>query len=213
MPFPPPAPLSLVGKDAAVSDAHALWRRFGGSPEEAAHELAHNRLTADEKGQLLRGYGWDGYTQRYGHYTGNIRGIVRLGLPSIRLQDAGAGFRTMHSRITGTVTSFPSALAAAATWDRALVSRYARAIGEEFKAKGTNVILGQGRCASAVLGLSLNDETPTNPPPALSISDALQSVSVTIIDYQSGKQCRLDVVLVDGVDSQDVELSGLVVVG
>jgi hypothetical protein len=41
----------------------------------------------------------------------------------------------------------------------------------------------------------------------------LQSVSVTIIDYQSGKQCRLDVVLVDGVDSQDVELSGLVVVG
>jgi hypothetical protein len=70
-----------------------------------------------------------------------------------------------------------------------------------------------GRCASAVLGLSLNDETPTNPPPALSISDALQSVSVTIIDYQSGKQCRLDVVLVDGVDSQDVELSGLVVVG
>ena len=144
MPFPPPAPLSLVGKDAAVSDAHALWRRFGGSPEEAAHELAHNRLTADEKGQLLRGYGWDGYTQRYGHYTGNIRGIVRLGLPSIRLQDAGAGFRTMHSRITGTVTSFPSALAAAATWDRALVSRYARAIGEEFKAKGANVILGPG---------------------------------------------------------------------
>lgn len=60
------------------------------------------------------------------------------------MQDAGAGFRTMPPEVTGTVTSFPSTLAAAATFDRSLVRRYAAAIGREFKVKGANVILGPG---------------------------------------------------------------------
>lgn len=40
------------------------------------------------------------------------------------------------------MTSWPCGLAAAATWDRALVHTWARALGKEFKAKGANMILG-----------------------------------------------------------------------
>ena len=99
-------------------------------------------LSDDEMAGLLQGFGWNGYELITGHYTGNLRGVPRLGLPSIRMQDAGQGFRTMPSEIVGQVTSWPCALSAAATWDRRLVRQYAHAIGTEFRAKGANVILG-----------------------------------------------------------------------
>ena len=101
-----------------------------------------DHLTLEEKAGLLQGYGWSGYTQGEGHYSGNVRGVPRLGIPSINMQDAGQGFRTSPPDIIGTVTSFPSALAAAASWDRNLVHRYAATIGKEFKMKGANVVLG-----------------------------------------------------------------------
>ena len=42
------------------------------------------------------------------------------------------------------MTAWPSSLAVAATWDVALVERWGEALGEEFSAKGANVILGPG---------------------------------------------------------------------
>ena len=58
------------------------------------------------------------------------------------MQDAGQGFRTLYENNVGQVTSFRSALAAAATWDVTTVYRWARAIAAEFRSKGANVILG-----------------------------------------------------------------------
>ena len=138
-PFPPP---SVGAASPPASPSDQLWRRFGTSPEDAANNLVQDHLNENEKAALLQGYGWNGYTQMTGHYTGNVRGIPRLGIPSIIMQDAAQGFRTVPGDIVGKVTSFPSALAAAASWDRDLVRRYAHTIGQEFRAKGANVILG-----------------------------------------------------------------------
>ena len=146
MPYPPPPPPgvheSRTSPSPPVRHGNELWRRFGASPEEAADTLVREHLTVEEKAGLLQGYGWNGYTQEDGHYSGNVRGISRLRIPSINMQDAGQGFRTSPEDIIGTVTSFPSALTASASWDRGLVRRYAAAIGREFKAKGANVVLG-----------------------------------------------------------------------
>ena len=108
-------------------------------------------MTDDEKQQLIRGDGWNLTNALPGYYVGNVAAIERLGIPAIHLQDAGQGFR---NPVAGTdaerlatesqVTAWPSTLAVAATWDAALVRRWGEALGEEFKAKGANVILGPG---------------------------------------------------------------------
>ena len=55
------------------------------------------------------------------------------------------GFRNnADERQKAQVTAWPSSLAVAATWDVALVERWGEALGEEFSAKGANVILGPG---------------------------------------------------------------------
>ena len=149
LPFPPPGPAATPPEPRGTH----FWQRFGSSPEDAAYRLAHYNLTASEKAQLVMGYGWHGYTLRHGHYTGNIRGIPRLGIPPITLQDAGQGFRTADSRVTGTVTSFPSSLAAAATWDRTLVHRYAFAIGEEVHDGASNSRPSHGAVSAHCRGI------------------------------------------------------------
>ena len=67
--------------------------------------------------------------------TSTTTAVSRLGLPSTNMQDAAQGFRTIFSQQIGQVTAFPSALAAAATWDPALVFDWASAIGVEFRTK------------------------------------------------------------------------------
>ena len=68
--------------------------------------------------------------------------VPRLGVPSLKFQDAAQGFRTLDSRAVGQVTSWPCLLALAATWDTALSRRLGAALGREFRAKGANGILG-----------------------------------------------------------------------
>ena len=140
-PNPPPVSTGIGGGGLARS-APALWRRFGSSPAEAAVQLVRANLTRPEKLALLQGFGWVGYNNLPGHFVGNIAGVARLGIPSTNIQDAGQGFRTTSDVHVGQVTAFPSALAAAATWDTALVGAWARAIGIEFRKKGANVVLG-----------------------------------------------------------------------
>lgn len=177
-PYPPPEGGGLPPSPPSTE----LWRRFGASPAEAAEELVRHHLSDEEQSRLIRGYGWDGYSLQRGHYTGNIRGIPRLGIPSINMQDAGAGFRTMPSQIIGTVTSFPSSLAAAATWDRSLVRRYSAAIGREFKSKGSNMILGPGvnvgRVARNVQRRDSNLRGPALLPTRLTNRDSNSSLEV-----------------------------------
>mmetsp|Transcript_77847 Transcript_77847/g.206637 ORF Transcript_77847/g.206637 Transcript_77847/m.206637 type:complete len:781 (-) Transcript_77847:109-2451(-) len=123
---------------------------------EEAQAMADMKLismTAYERHLLMKGIGWTPNPAgpnlfpvlADGMYMGNAPGIARLGIPPLKLHDAGNGFRNNPMggiKAYGSSTSFPSALALAATWDDALVARSAKAIGEEFKAKGANVILG-----------------------------------------------------------------------
>ena len=68
--------------------------------------------------------------------------MPRLGLPSLTMMDASAGFRTNLPSNIGRVTSWPCLLALAATWDPSLAERMGAALAREFRAKGANVILG-----------------------------------------------------------------------
>ena len=127
-PFPPPPPPGASVRQPSASGGLAAWRRFGASPSDAARAVVA-RLSETEKVSLLTGFGWKGHVLRHGCFVGSVSGVPRLGLPSLNMQDALQGFRTSERVQVGSVTAFPSALAAAATWDRSLVRRYAAAIG------------------------------------------------------------------------------------
>lgn len=95
-----------------------------------------DQMTLTEKISLLHG---TGATQPF---VGNVPGIPRLGIPALALNDGPQGFRA--DAYPGTSTQWPSALTVAASWDRALMGRWATAMGREFLNKGANVFLGPG---------------------------------------------------------------------
>jgi beta-glucosidase len=99
------------------------------------------RMTLEEKATMLSGSGWM-----------ESAPIVRLGIPAIKMADGPMGVRSWagSSAITNSstnpvrveTTSFPSGVAMAATWDVAMVQREGRAIAQEVKALGRDMILG-----------------------------------------------------------------------
>ena len=133
---------AVAAADAARNaSGEVWWRQWGSDPAEAAAALVGN-MTFDERASLLSGEGYGPFGQRTGAFVGGTPAIPRLGLPSIRMQDAGQGFRTTHRSQVGTVTSWPCLLALAATWDRDAVRTVGAAIAREFVVKGANVLLG-----------------------------------------------------------------------
>lgn len=96
-------------------------------------------LTLEEKASLLSGFD-DWRTEP----------IDRPGLahpvPSIEVGDGPHGLRkeTDIDMVWIPATSFPTASALAASWDRDLVRRVAAAIGDEARALGVDVVLGPG---------------------------------------------------------------------
>ncbi|GAA2487268.1 beta-glucosidase [Winogradskya humida] len=70
-------------------------------------------------------------------YVGCVDGIPRLGIPPLHLQDGPAG---VGGSLTG-VTQLPAPVAAAASWDPALMTAYGKVLGAEEWAKGANVVL------------------------------------------------------------------------
>ncbi|CAE8700401.1 unnamed protein product, partial [Polarella glacialis] len=101
-------------------------------------------LSSEELLGLLRGshFNTSSITADVGYYIGNTLAIPRLGVPALKLQDAGQGFRTTEPGTDSTTTAWPCMLALASTWDEDLVKLVARAIADEFKGKGANVLLG-----------------------------------------------------------------------
>ena len=98
------------------------------------------QMTLDEKASLCSGKNfW------------YLKGIERLGIPSIMVTDGPHGLRKTASEssqigITDTVpaTCFPTASALAATWNRDLVFQVGQALGEECRQEKVGVILGPG---------------------------------------------------------------------
>ena len=81
------------------------------------------QLTLDEKISMIAGTGFDTVP------------IPRLGIPPLKMTDGPAGVRSAPA------SSFPSGAALAASFDPDIVREVGRAIAEETKAKGKNVLL------------------------------------------------------------------------
>lgn len=111
------------------------------SPESSGNStsawtVAHNKalaivsqLTLEEKVNLTRGF--------TGSCVGNTGAVTRLGIKPMCLADAPDGVRGQEF-----VSSFPASIHVASTWDRTLLYKWGQALGEEYRGKGINVILG-----------------------------------------------------------------------
>jgi len=98
------------------------------------------QMTVEEKASLCSGLDfW------------HLKGIERLGIPSILVTDGPHGLRKQKGmanksglRDSVPAVCFPTASALAATWDRDLVFQVGVALGEECRAEDVGVILGPG---------------------------------------------------------------------
>jgi len=110
------------------------------NPIERVKDLISS-MTFEEK-VLLTG-GWSGIKVQ-GSF--NIPGIARLGIRPVTMADASQGIRKIPfpSREGISGTSFPSLLALTSTWNTELARQYGKAIGEECRALGIDILLGPG---------------------------------------------------------------------
>ncbi|WP_046174273.1 glycoside hydrolase family 3 C-terminal domain-containing protein [Domibacillus indicus] len=81
----------------------------------------------------------------------HLKGVERLGIPSIMVTDGPHGLRKQdtsadHLGLFDSVpaTCFPSAAGMASSWNRSLIERVGAALGEECQAEGVGVLLGPG---------------------------------------------------------------------
>lgn len=123
----------VVVPGSASSSAACPWVGSSASPASRAAAVV-SRMTLAEKEQLVSGAVTNGPS------AGVVRGVPRLCIPSLVLNDASAG---IGNRQTGT-TAFPDEIAQAATWDTALQTSMGAALGSEAVAKGVNVVFGPG---------------------------------------------------------------------
>lgn len=91
-----------------------------------------SQLTLLEKVNLTTGIGWLG-----GQCVGQVGSVPRLGLRSLCMQDSPLGIR-----FADYASAFMSGQTIAASFDRDLLYARGKAIGEEHKGKGINVVLG-----------------------------------------------------------------------
>lgn len=96
--------------------------------EKRARELV-SKMTLDEKISYLSG-----------ETSFSLRPIERLGIPRILLADGPQGIRN-HCKGS---TLYPSGILAAATWNRDLINRYGRSLGDDARARGVSILLGPG---------------------------------------------------------------------
>ncbi|MCK5461879.1 MAG: glycoside hydrolase family 3 protein, partial [Bacteroidales bacterium] len=106
------------------------------NPELPLNERVENllsSLTQEEKASFLTGRDmW------------HIKGVERLGIPSIRVTDCGHGVTVVldeEGNNSGCSTCFPTAVSQASTWNRELVQEIGATIGRETRALGAAILL------------------------------------------------------------------------
>eukprot|EP00929_Paragymnodinium_shiwhaense_P078301 TRINITY_DN40562_c0_g3_i2.p1 TRINITY_DN40562_c0_g3~~TRINITY_DN40562_c0_g3_i2.p1 ORF type:complete len:812 (-),score=107.97 TRINITY_DN40562_c0_g3_i2:963-3398(-) len=162
----------LFGSSTAIPDGYCQEEFRARVPTFAENvslwaESTVRKMTLEEKHRLVNGAGWLGPVQREGFYIGNTLAIPHLGVASIRMQDAMQGFRTSDARMLGRVTSWPCALALAATWDTNATWTWSQALATEFGTKGANVVLGPSVNVHRVAKGGRNAEYLSGEDPAL----------------------------------------------
>ena len=113
---------TLVAVLAVAFVSSAAAQPIPPQAKERAAELV-GQMTLDEKIDYI-----GGYNEFY------IRAVPRLGIPEIRMADGPQGVRN-NTRST----MFPCGVAAAATWDRALVRDMGRGLGQDARARGVHL--------------------------------------------------------------------------
>ena len=133
------APALSIAQNASGSDI-ALYKNPSLPVERRVQDLL-GRMTLQEKVAMLSGYDW-------------MQSVPneRLGIPSIKMADGPIGIRSWSgpssesnatsAKLKVTTTAFPAGVAMAATWDTELLQSEGRAIGQEVKAFGRDMILG-----------------------------------------------------------------------
>ena len=120
------------------------------SPDRRA-DLVMEKMTLDEKIQMLHGLGWGGMMTpavsgdavRSIGGAGFIPGIARLGIPDLQMQDAAVGAARGGAR-SRYATALPSGVAEASSWDPKLAYDYGALIATELRNHGYNMSLGGG---------------------------------------------------------------------
>src|SRR3954451_5769256 len=121
----------------AAAGAQQPWSDPSLGPDRRA-DLVIDAMTLEEKAELMSnntGTAWAYFNA----------GIDRLGIPSLRMLDAGAGLRLGGITLPQTgnrATAMPSPLLLAASFDPALAARYGRTVAQEVRQAGGNVLLG-----------------------------------------------------------------------
>ncbi len=134
------APVALRAQSEPAVPADAPYKSDHVPLDQRVADLL-SRMTLEEKASMLEGSGWM-----------ESMPIERLGIPAIKMADGPMGVRSWmgSSAITSSTTapvkveatSFPAGITMAATWDAELVQREGRAIAQEVKALGRDMILG-----------------------------------------------------------------------
>jgi beta-glucosidase len=120
-------------------------------------------MTLDEKFALLHGsrlsrarecgecpYGSQTHKNYHNCFTGNVCGIERLGIPTIRQNDGPQGMRMGKGMPDKHSTAWPAGITIAASFDAATAELWGRSIGSEFFGLGANVMLGPGLCLARI---------------------------------------------------------------
>ena len=100
-----------------------------------------SKMTLEEKASLVVGAG---RSLRVPGAAGETRSIKRLGIPSIVTADGPQGVRIEGDGKPYPATAFPSAIVLASTWDPEVVEKVGRAMGEEAKEYGVDILLAPG---------------------------------------------------------------------
>jgi len=128
--------LMLAGAGTAAAQAPP-WSNEALSPDQRA-DLLLSAMTLTEKAELMSndpGTAWAYYNA----------GIPRLGIPSLRMLDAGSGLRLGGITLPETgnrATAMPAATLLAASFDPGLAAVYGRTVAQEAREVGGNVLLG-----------------------------------------------------------------------
>ena len=110
----------------------AIYADPSADPSSRVHDLLR-RMTFEEKLRMTGG--WNKFM---------FNGVDRLGIRPVSMADGGQGIRLKTSIIKTKSTTFPSAQALAATWNRDLATRFGCDLGEECRALGVDLLLGPG---------------------------------------------------------------------
>ncbi|WP_010188078.1 beta-glucosidase [Sphingomonas sp. PAMC 26605] len=134
----------------AEPDAPAPWRDRTLSAEARADALV-KAMTQDEKMQIVRTWfppmaqGKPGAPDDLIPSAGEMVGVPRLGIPTLRESDASLGVANQVEQRKGdTATALPASLATAASFDPEIAYAGGAMIGAEARAKRFNVLLAGG---------------------------------------------------------------------